>query len=59
MTTIDTSTYSNGGSTGFYDQVGDVVTAFENINTALDGATASVTDPEYGMIAGLNCLIIG
>ena len=52
MGTIDTSTYSDG-STGFHDQVGDVVTAFDNINTAHDGATASVTDPDYGMIAGL------
>ena len=43
-----------------------VVTGFSTVNTtmtnvinALNAAVAGIVDPKFGMIAGLNCLIIG
>lgn len=46
-------------TTGYSDLVGDVGTAFNTALTSFTGAIVEITDPDYGMIAGLNCLLFG
>ena len=36
-----------------------VNTTMTNVITALNNAVSGIVDPKFGMIAGLNCLIIG
>ena len=47
-------------------QINQVITDLGSINTTFTDALASltasvdsITDPEFGMVAGLNCLLIG
>lgn len=37
----------------------NIPTTFSTISAQLNSAAASVIDPKYGLIAGLNCLLIG
>lgn len=34
-------------------------TLFNNVITSLDATVSGITDPQYGLIAGLNCVLIG
>ena len=46
-------------TTGFYDRVGTVGTTFDSVMAGFTGSIPAITDPDYGMVAGLNCLIFG
>ena len=37
----------------------NIATTFSNTKTSLASAADSVTDPKYGLVAGLNCKLIG
>lgn len=41
------------------DLSGTINTTFTNAQSSLNSASASVTDPTYGLVAGLNCRLIG
>lgn len=49
----------NTPTTGYNALLGDVGTAFTNAITALNLVVSTVIDPNQGMIAGLNCLLLG
>jgi hypothetical protein len=36
-----------------------ISTLFSNVVTSLDATLSGIVDPKYGLIAGLNCLLIG
>jgi len=37
----------------------NINTLFNNVITTLDATVSGVIDPQYGLVAGLNCLLIG
>lgn len=43
----------------FANDVDAVQAQFQSVFTTLTGSINSVVDPEYGLLAGLNCLIFG
>lgn len=49
----------NTGTTGYHDRLQGVQSAFTPISTQLTSIVRSVVDPQYGMVAGLNCLVLG
>ncbi len=49
----------NLATTGYHDRLAVVGTSFTNIVSTLQTVVSSVTDPNYGMVAGLNCLLLG
>ena len=49
----------NDPSTGYYVLVGEVGDAFDSVMSNFNGGISSITDPDYGMVAGLNCLLFG
>ena len=51
------NTYSGAGE--YSDLVTTVGTTFSTILATMTGGIESITDPDYGMIAGLNCLLFG
>jgi hypothetical protein len=52
---------TNGASdiTTINNAFGSINTTMTNVITALDTSVGRITDPKYGLIAGLNCQIIG
>lgn len=46
-------------STGYSDRIDAVGTSFTNIVNALQSVISSIVDPNYGMVAGMNCLVLG
>lgn len=56
-----TSTISsyNTATTGYHDRIGTLGSSFTTISGNLQNIVSSVFDPQYGMIAGLNCLVLG
>ena len=53
-----TVTSFNAGG-GYRAKIGTVGSTFTTVSTALTAAVSTVVDPQYGMIAGLNCLLLG
>lgn len=49
----------NTGTTGYHDRLADVQSAFVPISSQLTSIVRTVVDPQYGMVAGLNCLVLG
>lgn len=58
-TRIDNVVTSYTAASGYYDKLGDVGTAFASSLTALTSVVSTVVDPNNGMVAGLNCLVLG
>lgn len=52
------STY-NTATSGYHDKLTDCQTAFVPISSQLTSIVRSVVDPQYGMVVGLNCLVLG
>ena len=53
-----TVTSFNAGG-GYRAKIVTVGSTFTTVSTALTTAVSTVVDPQYGMIAGLNCLLLG
>lgn len=49
----------NTASTGYHDKLTQVQSAFVPISSQLTSIVRTVVDPQYGMVAGLNCLLLG
>jgi hypothetical protein len=49
----------NLGTTGYHDRLTVVGSSFSSIVSTLQTLVSSVTDPNYGMVAGMNCLLLG
>ena len=54
-----TFTTYNTASTGYHDRLTTLGNRFGTITSTLSSTVSSVVDPQYGMIAGLNCLLLG
>jgi hypothetical protein len=54
-----TITQYNLATTGYHDRLNTVGTSFTTIINSLNQAASSVVDPQYGLVAGLNCLLLG
>ena len=54
-----TRNYFTTASTGYSDKIDAVGTSFTNIVNALQSVISSIVDPNYGMVAGMNCLVLG
>jgi len=50
---------NNANSGGVFFGINAVNTLFTTARTALNTASAALTDPTYGMLAGLNCKLFG
>lgn len=44
---------------GYYTRVANVGQVFNSIMSNFTGGIDSITNPDYGMIAGLNCQLLG
>lgn len=49
----------NTASTGYKAKIGSLGTTFSNTISHLEAIVTSVVDPQYGLLAGLNCLLLG
>lgn len=49
----------NTGGTGYKARIGTLGSTFTSTISALTGIVSTVVDPQYGLIAGLNCLLLG
>lgn len=49
----------NDGTNGYNVKISNINSAFTSIITILEGLVSTVVDPNYGMVAGLNCLLLG
>lgn len=49
----------NLATTGYHDRLTVVGSSFSSIVSTLQTLVSSVTDPNYGMVAGMNCLLLG
>jgi len=54
-----TKTRFNTATTGYNARLTDVGSAFTTIIGALEGSLTAVFDPQYGLMSGLNCLLLG
>lgn len=45
--------------TDYKTSITNLGTTFSGVITALNTALGSVVDPKYGLVAGLNCAILG
>lgn len=55
----NTKAQYNTPTTGYHARISSVGTSFTNIINTLETVVSSVVDPNSGMIAGLNCLLLG
>jgi hypothetical protein len=53
------STANTNVNTFTTDLTGTLNTTFSNAQSSLSSVSSTVTDPQYGLIAGLNCKLIG
>lgn len=53
------STASTNVNTFTSDLTGTINTTFTNAQSSLSAASSTVSDPTYGLVAGLNCKLIG
>ena len=53
------STASSSLNTFTSNLTSSINTTFTNVKTSLNSAAATVVDPDYGLVAGLNCKLIG
>jgi hypothetical protein len=49
----------NTATSGYHDRLAGVQSAFVLISSQLTAIVRTVVDPQYGMVAGLNCLVLG
>ena len=54
-----TRNYFTTASTGYSHRIDAVGTSFGNIVDVLKIVISSIVDPNYGMVAGMNCLVLG
>lgn len=54
-----TKTQYTTATTGYHDRISTVGSSFTTIINTLQTVVSSVVDPTSGMIAGLNCLLLG
>lgn len=55
----NTITQYNTATTGYHDKLTTVGNSFTTIISNLESIVSSVVNPTTGMIAGLNCLLLG
>lgn len=59
MPIIGRAATATAAITAYKGSITQVGVTINNVKTALQGAVDTVTDPNYGIIAGLNCAILG